>query len=186
MSRPTPQAARRLRRGLSLPEALISLSISALLLVATAAAYQASTAAVETNDQFFKASQAARVSIGRMTTEVRRAFAVQMNPTNPNNLPGIQITRPADQLTANEQTRWYLYDAANKRIVEQINYLDGTNSGLLKLVDNVTSASFTDDTTSGPNQTTIPLRVAVKVTVQVGANQMVLDGCATPRQYLQN
>lgn len=174
------------RRGLSLPEALISLSITAMLLVGSAAAYQASTAAVENDDQFFKASQAARVSVGRMVTEIRRAFAVQLNPTNPGNFPGVQVTRPADQLTANESTRWYLYDAANKRIVEQINYTDGTNSGLLKLVDNVTSASFTDYEITGPNQTQIPLRVAIKVTIKVGGNQMVLDGAAAPRQNLTN
>ncbi|HEX2973414.1 MAG TPA: prepilin-type N-terminal cleavage/methylation domain-containing protein, partial [Tepidisphaeraceae bacterium] len=49
----------RPRRGLSLVEVMISLVICSLLLTAVATAFRASTMAIEDNDQFFRASQAA-------------------------------------------------------------------------------------------------------------------------------
>src|SRR4051812_7948867 len=59
-------------RGLSLVECLISLAITALLLTGVAAAFRASAAAIKINDQFFRASQAARISLNQIMTEVRR------------------------------------------------------------------------------------------------------------------
>ncbi len=57
------------RKGLSLAEVMISLAISAMLLTAVAAAFTASSEAIEQNDQFFRASQAARVSMNQILTE---------------------------------------------------------------------------------------------------------------------
>ena len=49
---------------------MISLAISASLLTAIAAAFSASSQAIETNDQVFRAPQAARVTINQIITEV--------------------------------------------------------------------------------------------------------------------
>src|SRR5205085_1130645 len=70
--------ASRRRRGLSIIEVMISLTISAFLLVAVAAAYSASADAVEMNDKFFRATQAGRVTMNQVLTEIRRADAVQV------------------------------------------------------------------------------------------------------------
>jgi Tfp pilus assembly protein PilW len=55
-------ARRRRRLGLSLVEVMISTAISATLLLAAGGAFVASTKAIENNDRFFTASQAARPS----------------------------------------------------------------------------------------------------------------------------
>ena len=65
------QRGQRRNRGLSLIEALISLAIAAMLLTAVAAAYAAASDAIKANDQFFRASQAARVTVNQITKEVR-------------------------------------------------------------------------------------------------------------------
>ena len=51
----------RSRLGLSLAEVMISLAISSSLLVAVAAAFSSSSKAIENNDQFTRAAQAAQV-----------------------------------------------------------------------------------------------------------------------------
>ena len=66
------------RRGLSLPEIMIGLAITVLLLTATAAAFNASAQAVSMNDKFFRASQSARVSLNQVLTEIRRCDAVSV------------------------------------------------------------------------------------------------------------
>src|SRR4051812_8461702 len=60
-----------------LMELMISLAISAMLLVAIGAAYQSSSKAVEINEDFFQASQAARVSLNQILSLARRAEAFQ-------------------------------------------------------------------------------------------------------------
>src|SRR5206468_3507358 len=60
------------RAGLGMVEALVALAICAALLTAVAAAFRASADAVQQNDQFFRATQAARVALSRMLTQVRR------------------------------------------------------------------------------------------------------------------
>ena len=49
--------SKKFRRGIGMAEALISLAITALLLTAVAAAFSASSAAIEMNDQFYRASR---------------------------------------------------------------------------------------------------------------------------------
>src|SRR5947209_11275949 len=61
------------RRGLSIIEASISLSISTMLLVAVAAAFTSSASAIDMNDQFFRATQAGRVSLNQVLAAVRQA-----------------------------------------------------------------------------------------------------------------
>src|ERR1041384_6192160 len=68
-----------LRRGLSIVEVLISLAITSVLLTAVSAAFTASSEAVENNDEFFRATQAARVSMTQILTEVRRAKSVNVS-----------------------------------------------------------------------------------------------------------
>ena len=76
MSRTNPHRSRS--RGLGIVEMVISLAIAAMLLTAVAAAFTASAAAVEVNDDFFRATQAARVSMNQILTDLRRADGVEV------------------------------------------------------------------------------------------------------------
>src|SRR5438067_5158959 len=77
----TPAIGGRRARGMSLPEVLISLTITAMLLSAVAAAYAASSAAISVNDRFYRASQAARVSMAQILNMVRRCDSCQVGGT---------------------------------------------------------------------------------------------------------
>src|SRR2546430_12879354 len=99
------------RPGMTLIESMISLSIAAMLLVAVAAAYQASASAITMNDTFFRSSQAGRVSMNQLLTEIRRADAVQVTGST-----SVDIIRPTETLTPNEVHRTFTYDSAGQKI----------------------------------------------------------------------
>ena len=94
----------RRNRGLGLVELVVSLAIAAMLLTAVAAAYSATTTAIEMNDQFFRASQAARVSINQIMAEVRRCQSGVVDD------PSLELT------TQLGQKRLYTFDNDTKRI----------------------------------------------------------------------
>ena len=73
-----PTSRQRRRRGLSLVETLISLAIVSMLLVAVGTAYQSAAAAISANDDFFRASQAARVSLGQVLAAIRKSAGCQV------------------------------------------------------------------------------------------------------------
>src|SRR3954469_10482361 len=110
--------ARYARRGLSIAEVLISLAISTFLLVAVAAAYNASADAVEMNDKFFRATQAGRVTMNQLLTEIRRADFVACAPTS----DSVIVTRPLVNRLPEEDSREYRYDAAAKKVSLQVFY----------------------------------------------------------------
>jgi prepilin-type N-terminal cleavage/methylation domain-containing protein len=184
------QAARGAARGLSLPEVMISLAITSTLLVAVAAAFCASASAIENNDAFFRCTQASRVTMNQILAEIRNCDSMDMSVANTIKVirqapvPGVlnqQYVRPA-----NEASRSFVYDSANKRITLQISYLDGTFSPLYELTSNVNACGF------GPaemgldyNNAEIPVRVPILVTVSTGGNSVVLDGSAAPRRAMK-
>lgn len=152
------------RRGLSLAEVMISLAISAMLLTAVAAAFTASSDAIEQNDEFFRASQAARVSMNQILTEIRRGSTDKLSSNSTDIAMVGHDGNPRD----------YIYDAAAKKLL-----LDTHTPGKSKytLASNVTSASFAYDY-SGLNV----MRVSVTIVVQVGKNTIRLTGSAAPRK----
>ncbi len=154
------RGARLRHRGLSIGELLISLAISAMLLTAVAAAYSASASAIEINDQFFRASQAARVSVNQIMAQVRKCQTVTINPTS------LVMT------TATGEDRTYAFDSASNTLT-----LTLTNQLVpptYKLAHNVSNVSFTTDGKS----------VSMSITVQVGNNKVLLTGCAAPRRTI--
>src|SRR2546423_5490584 len=120
--------ARCRRRGMGIIEVMISVSISASLLVAVAAAFKASSNAINRNDEFFRCTQAGRISLNQMLTEIRRADAVQVNGTT-----SVDIIRPTQSRLPNEVHRTFSYDATNQRITLQIFYTTGPASPLYTL-----------------------------------------------------
>jgi Tfp pilus assembly protein PilW len=147
------------RRGLSLVEALISLTITATLLTAVAVAYKGANDAVRLNDQFFRASQAARVSVNQVMSEVRKCQS------------GVVDKPYLELITATGQTRSYVYDADTKTLAMTI---DGPTPTTVKMASNVSACEFETD-----GQT-----ISMTVMVQVGNNLITLNGSAIPRRIV--
>ena len=157
------RARRRQRRraGLSLVEVLIALAITAMLLTAVAAAYSASAKAIEINDQFFRASQGARVSVNRICSEVRRCQGGSVTGSSLLTL----TTTPGE-------IRSYSYDATNKRLLLTIGVPPDATS--YTAASNVESCSFFSDGDS----------VGVNIVVAAGNNRVMLNGSAIPRRKM--
>lgn len=170
------------RSALSLPEVMISLSITAALLVSVAASFVAASSAIDSNDQFFRATQSARVSLNQLTNEIRRADVVQVTGTTQ-----IDVQRPVENLaTPNELYRRYSYDSAGKRLTLQVFFTGGGSSAVYTLARNVTTAAF------GPADTgldslgqTVVKRVPISLKVSVAKNSVSLTGSAGPRRALK-
>ena len=160
----------RVRRGLSLAEVMISLAISAMLLTAVAAAFSASSEAIEQNDEFFRASQAARVSMNQILTEVRRGTVKTPPTSGPTDL---------SMTTYDGKDRDYVFDAASKKL-----QLVTSDPGAPNycLASNCTDANFAYDTYTDAGGVKHTIRVAVTVVVKIGRNQIRLTGSAAPRK----
>jgi hypothetical protein len=175
------------RRGLSIAEVTISLTISSFLLVAVAAAYSASADAVEMNDRFFRATQAGRVTMNQVLTEIRRADSVLCSAAGDT----LIVTRPAETRAPTfEASREFKYNAAAKTITLQI-YFDKagvkTTSPLYTLARNVELCSFgPPDKFTQADGTQAEIRVPVTVEVKLGTNKVRLNGSSSPRRAAQS
>ena len=189
MSRTRTSSSRSTRRprGLSIVEVMISLTISSFLLVAVAAAYNASANAVEMNDRFFRATQAGRVTLNQVLTEIRRADWVACSPT----YDSIIITRPKQSRLTDEDSREFKYDAVAKKITLQIFYKNaaGTTwtSPAYSLASNVETAKFgPPDRMKDATGADLDVRVPITVDVKIGSNSVRLSGSSGPRRLLQS
>ena len=179
---PRPHAGAR-RRGLSIAEAMISLAISSLLLVGVAGAYNASADAAEGNDRFFRATQAARVTMSQMLTEIRRADKTFTATTK----DSIIITRPPEaRLNAEEDSREFKYDSVAKKITMTIFFKRPDNTvytkGPYTMCRNVEEATFGPAASVG----TAEVRVPVTVVVKLGDNTVRLSDTSSLRRLAQN
>jgi type II secretory pathway pseudopilin PulG len=175
---------RRQRRGLTLMEAMISLSITTMLLAGIATSFVSSANAVSANEQFSRATQATRVTMNQILVECRRADAVQCSSTGTYNY--FDVIRPTEVLDPNEVYRRYRYDATNKQITLTIHFADGTDSPAYVMVRNVQAATF------GPpqmgvdsNNASVVQRLPVTLTIKIGGNVITLNGAAGPRRALR-
>lgn len=157
--------------GLSIVEVMISLTIAAMLLTAVAAAFTASSDVIEHNDQFFRASQAARVSMNLMLTQVRRAHSVDMVTATDIDL---KYPNPADPTNAAVALSYsYHYDAA----AQQIKFINNATGKEYKLASNVAECTFAREMPG-----TVITRVTISMRVQVADNSIRLSGSAAPRK----
>ena len=149
------------RRGLSLVEVCISLTISAALLVAVGAAYSSSVNAIQSNDTFFRATQAARVSLNQILTEVRRCESATISSNQ------IAMT------TYNGESRTYAWSNTTNELT--ITRDIATPAVTNVMAGNITSLTFATDTQT----------VTMSITVTVGNNTVTFSGAATPRRMIQ-
>jgi prepilin-type N-terminal cleavage/methylation domain-containing protein len=171
---PTANCQLPSRRGLSIIELLISLAISALLLTAVAVAFSASSQVIEHNDQFFRASQAARVSMNQLLTQIRRCTTIDVANSKTINL-----------LTDNGADISFVYDDSATNVEDKVLKLitnDVAADPDYTLASNISALAFTEDTAQDANGTTYTVRVAITITVEVGGNQVRLSGSAAPRR----
>jgi Tfp pilus assembly protein PilW len=152
----------RRHSGLTLVETMISLVITATLMTAVAAAYTASAKAIQINDQFFRATQAGRVCLNQLMSEIRQCSTVEVTSST-----ALSIV-PA----TGTQAKVYTYDAANKQLLLTITDVSGTKNYVLGR--NISALSFAG--TSG--------NVAIGITVTVGNNAVSLAGSVTPRRMV--
>jgi len=150
----------RKRRGLSLVEAIISLAICAMLLTGVAAAYQASTAAIQMNDEFYRASQAARVSLNQILDQVRRCQS------------GVVDTTSLDLTTETGDQRTYALSGTDLNMT--LIAPGDTTPSTHRLARNIKTLRFDTDGKS----------ISMLVTVAIGTNQVTLCGSAYPRRLV--
>jgi prepilin-type N-terminal cleavage/methylation domain-containing protein len=189
MNRPNRQ------KGMSLAEVMISLAISAMLLTAIGAAFNSSSSIIQNNERFFRATQAGRVGLNQITTEVRRSDAIVDRDTTvtagtttfvvkgitANLLP---IYRPAEARVTGEMVRYYRYDPASKKLLLSFLNDQGVASAEYLLAENVESSPFSWDMGVDYNNATCVARVAIALDVKVGSNYVRLSGSAAPRRSM--
>ncbi len=158
MKRIVRQSSVLRRKGLGLIELIVSLTISAMLLTAVGAAYSVSTSAIEMNDQFFRASQTARVCINQIMSEIRRCQSAVVDD------PSLEMT------TQSGVKRLYTYDSATSELRLSLPDEDATKHFVL--ARNVSSCVFETDGDT----------IVMKVTIRVGSNNVMLIGSGMPRR----
>ena len=178
-------------RGLSLPEVMISLAITTMLLTAIAAAFHSSSQIIRENDEFFRATQAARVCLNQILTEVRRADAIAITTVNfpgfsvpPLNADLLPISRPLASQSSMEFIRYYRYDAPTKRIMLYFQDAAGHLSGEYPVAGNVQQSPFAWEQDFDKDNKPFVKRISISLNVLVGRNNIRLSGSAAPRRSI--
>ena len=166
----------KFRSGLGLAEALISLAITTALLTAVASAFQASAAAVSQNDEFFRATQSARVAMARLLTQIRRGAVDQPAATS-----AIRIITAGTPPTGGQDLT-YQWNTTTKKLMMITN--DDLTDPDYTLASNVTDVVFTAQMGKDYNNADCVTRIAVQIAVTVGKNQIRLSGSAAPRRNM--
>jgi Tfp pilus assembly protein PilW len=183
---------RRIRRGLTLAEALIALVICAALLACMAVAFSAAGSAFEMNDHFYRSLQQARSGMDLMMTEIRRA---NLTGSNAITVTATTVTLPScPDFGAHSITFTYNTTGANADCITLTDNNTGITSILVgenpndTLPVDVSSASFTgpsggvitNSTGTAPNGS-----ISLTMTVQLGRyptmNEVILSGSSAPR-----
>jgi type II secretory pathway pseudopilin PulG len=163
----------RRRAGLSIVEALISLSISAMLLTAVAAAFSASSQVIEANDQFFRASQAARISMNQLLTQIRRCSAIDVSADG----------KTISLITDDGRDLSYVHDGTDPDISRRVlKLITNTDGAAYTLATHVHAMAFSGDSVQDEGGIRHTVRVSVTLTTAVGNNRIQLSGSASPRR----
>ncbi len=155
------------RRGVSLIEVMIALAITAVLLTAVAAAFDASFENYSENEEMVDALQGARILTHRIMTQVRRS--TYLNVTSEGRR--IQVE------PAGENYQYiYVHVPVNNVVILTRMDLDTLVVQDLGVVENVTS--FTIPSAQWREN---PARLTVSMTLRAGDNTATLTESAVPR-----
>jgi len=187
---------RRIRRGLTLAEALIALMICAALLACMAVAFAAAGNAFEMNDHFYRSLQQARGGMDLMMTEIRRA---NLSGTNEITWTSTSVTiQSAPDFSGHSVTFTYNTSGTYQDCITLTDNNTNTTSILVgenpndTLPVDVSSASFSGPTVAG---VAVPITnsagsnpngsISLTMTVQLGRyptmNEVILSGSSAPR-----
>jgi Tfp pilus assembly protein PilW len=187
----THSRKRLFRRGLGMVEAMISLSITAALLTAVSAAFKASAQAIQANDEFFRSTQAARVSLNRILGQIRNGAVDDASTANSLHLITNDLKDSAGNvIKAGKDVTYRLVtepDAAKGPM--RLVMLDNATGQTYELARNVTTTittttPFTVELGKDYNNADCVTRVSVAISVKVGNNEVRLSGAAAPRRNL--
>jgi prepilin-type N-terminal cleavage/methylation domain-containing protein len=158
-------------RGFTLVEALIAMSITAMLMLAMGAAFSAAAGSVENNDRYFRGVQQTRVALDLIMGEIRRCQAITdsshtnsitltASASDPGNFAGANIT--------------FAFNSGTGQVTMSIN--GGTP---IAVASNVTNAVFN----YGPSNV-LPTEVSLALTVQNGEDAVTISNSAAPRYMM--
>ena len=165
-------------RGFTLIECLMSLAISAILLVAVAVAFNASLTNYRENEDMFWALNNARQALMRMTNEIRNAGYYDESTFT---WYGVSATDPNNQCTLykpDHEQILYEYRTADEKL-----YLvkPATNEEYV-LCDNVVNAVFTKITPNGWDAKSVQISLTVESDDSIDAYQCTLSAAAMVRR----
>jgi type II secretory pathway pseudopilin PulG len=153
---------------MGLLEAMVAIAITAALLTAVGAAFNASASAINENDEFFMATQGGRVALKRILTHVRRG-TVSTDST------ATEMTL----ITDTGKTQKYQIDLTSKTI--KVTLVDTGVETTYVLARTVGSGSFAYETGVDFDGHPCISRVSVTLAVENKNNRIVFSGSAACR-----
>ncbi len=167
MKKQTAKINHQISRGFTIVECLISLAITAVLMVSLGVAFNASAMNYKENEQMFRTINSARQALTRITTQLRTGHFV--NP----GAPSYQCSFFTD---ANEDLT-YEYRSADHKLY----LITNSNHAEYTLCDNVTGATFTKTPTDNGSDCK---SVQISLTVRSGDIQRTVAAAAVIRRNL--
>ena len=159
----------KLKAGFTVAELLLALAITAMLLVALAAALNASVINYRQNEDYFKTINNARQALSRMTSQIITGLV------DPDNVSDESCCR---LLCADTSEITYWYDSTSNKL-----YLREHSSGSdYVLCDNVTAMTFTKDNSSPTGDVK---SVQISMVVESGNVQRTVSTAAVVRKIIQ-
>jgi prepilin-type N-terminal cleavage/methylation domain-containing protein len=157
-------------RGFTIVELLISLMITGMLLAAVASAIHASSVNYNANESIFKSMNIARLTLLRITAEIRTAQGVVVS----------EASTQCSLVTTDGADITYLYDDAEK-ILYLVTNDDATDADHV-LCENVTDVTFTRTTYASEPGTVKD--VMISITTNVGDVSQTLSSAVVLRKNL--
>jgi Tfp pilus assembly protein FimT len=151
----------------TIAELLIALALTALLLVAAAAAFNASVVNYRDNEEIFKTINNARQALCRITTQIRTGHS--FNPADPDNRCSF--------FTANDEDITYEYRSADSKLY----LITNSDSQEYVLCEDVNSTTFIKNLTDDNSDVK---SVQISMTVTSGDLEKTLSAAAVVRRNL--
>ncbi len=155
--------------GFTLIEVLISLALSALLLVAAGTAFNASLFNYKENQEIFKAMNTGRQALARMTTQFRTANTVEIDPNVP--------LREISFFTAGGDDITYEYRPADNTLY----LIDNNTANEYVLCQNISNLEFQQAQTDDGSDVK---SICITMTIHCGNREQTLSSAAVVRRNL--
>ena len=164
-----PTGRDKFAAGFTMVELLLAFAITALLITAAAVAFNASVMNYKENEDIFRATNSARQSLSRITSQLRTGLVDPNSISDPNR---------CKLLCSDGSTVTYRYDPDDNTLY-QLNHGTGTEN---VLCEDVTAMSFekNNDTPTGDVKS-----VQISMTVECGNIHRTVAAAAVIRKVLE-